>query len=288
MRIKYLKAVLRQDVAYFDLHETSTSEVITCVSSDSLVRWELHVGFALFWRLTIVRFPFVVLLVIPRLIYGKTMMGLARKIREESNKAGTIAEQAISSIRTVYSFVGESKTIDAFSDALKGRWKQWCCVCYMGLHVLLWKIGHPSTMVLRQGLALGASLSDLKYFTEACAAGERIMEMIKRVPKIDSENMAGEILEKIPAGKTVALVGGSGSGKSTVMSLLQRFYDPIEGEIHHMQRFYDPIEGEIHLDDVAIHRLLLKWLRSQVGLVSQDPTLFATSIKENILFGRDF
>ncbi|XP_020209812.1 ABC transporter B family member 15-like, partial [Cajanus cajan] len=128
------------------------------------------------------------------------------------------------------------------------------------------------------------------------------MEMIKRVPKIDSENMGGEILDKvlgevefkhvkfvypsrpesvilndfslrIPAGETVALVGGSGSGKSTVVTLLQRFYDPIE--------------GEICVDGVAIHRLQLKWLRSLMGLVSQEPTLFATSIKENILFGRE-
>ncbi|QCD93294.1 ATP-binding cassette [Vigna unguiculata] len=73
--------------------------------------------------------------------------------------------------------------------------------------------------------------------------------------------------------KTVALVGGSGSGKSTVISLLQRFYDPVE--------------GEIHVDGVAIQRLQLKWLRSQMGLMSQEPALFATSIKENILFGRE-
>jgi len=50
-------------------------------------------------------------------------MGLARKMREEYNQAGTIAEQAISSIRTVYSFAGESKTITAFSDALEGSVK---------------------------------------------------------------------------------------------------------------------------------------------------------------------
>lgn len=80
-------------------------------------------AFALLWRLAIVGFPFVVLLVIPGFMYGRTLMGLARKIREEYNKAGTIAEQAISSIRTVYSFVGESKTIDAFSDALQGSVK---------------------------------------------------------------------------------------------------------------------------------------------------------------------
>ncbi|KAM0068265.1 putative ABC-type xenobiotic transporter [Helianthus debilis subsp. tardiflorus] len=150
--------------------------------------------------------------------------------------------------------------------------------------------------------SLGSGLSNVKYFSDAMAASERIREIIIRVPEIDSDNMEGEILEqisgevefknvkftypsrpeslifkefnlKVPAGKTVALVGGSGSGKSTVIALLQRFYDP--------QR------GEICVDGVRIDKLQLKWLRSQMGLVSQEPALFATTIKENILFGKE-
>ncbi|KAM7280163.1 hypothetical protein ACFE04_007297 [Oxalis oulophora] len=78
---------------------------------------------------------------------------------------------------------------------------------------------------------------------------------------------------KVSAGETVALVGGSGSGKSTVISLLQRFYDPLV--------------GEILLDEVPIQKLQLKWLRSQMGLVSQEPALFGSTIKENILFGKE-
>ncbi|XP_015946007.1 ABC transporter B family member 15 [Arachis duranensis] len=348
MRGRYLKAVLRQEVAYFDLHVTSTSEVITSVSNDSLVIQDCLsekvpnflmnasmfigsyiVAFALLWRLAIVGFPFVVLLVIPGLMYGRTLMGLARKIREEYNQAGTVAEQAISSIRTVYSFVGENKTIGAFSDALQGSvrlgLKQglakglaigsngvvfaiWSFMSYYGSRLVMYHAAQGGTVfavgaaIALGGLALGAGLSNVKYFSEAITAGERIMEVIKRIPKIDSDNMVGEILEnvlgeveldhvefaypsrpdnmilsdfslKIPAGKTVALVGGSGSGKSTVISLLQRFYDPIG--------------GEIRLDGVPIMKMQLKWLRSQMGLVSQEPALFATSIKENILFGRE-
>ncbi|CAK8533599.1 unnamed protein product [Lathyrus sativus] len=348
MRSRYLRAVLRQEVAYFDVHVTSTSEVITSVSNDSLVIQDVLsekvpnfmmnasmffgsyiVAFAMLWRLAIVGFPFIVLLVIPGLMYGRTLMGLARKIRDEYNKAGTIAEQAISSIRTVYSFAGENKTIAAFSDALEGSVKLglkqglakglaigsngvvfaiWSFMAYYGSRMVMYHGAKGGTIfavgasLALGGLALGAGLSNVKYFSEASVAGERIMEVIKRVPKIDSENMEGEVLEKVlgevefnrvefvypsrpesvilndfclkvPSGKTVALVGGSGSGKSTVISLLQRFYDPIS--------------GEILFDGVAIHKLQLKWLRSQMGLVSQEPALFATSIKENILFGRE-
>ncbi|KAI3789524.1 hypothetical protein L2E82_02323 [Cichorium intybus] len=142
LRSAYLKAVLRQEVAYFDLNVTSTSEIITSVSSDRLVIQEVIsekvpvfvmymslfcgayvVAFILLWRLAIVALPFVVILVIPGLIYGRVLMSLSRKIREEYNKAGTVAEQAISSVRTVYSFVGENKSLTEYSDALEGSVK---------------------------------------------------------------------------------------------------------------------------------------------------------------------
>lgn len=150
--------------------------------------------------------------------------------------------------------------------------------------------------------ALGAGLSNIKDIVEAQCAGKSILEVITRVPKIDVENMEGMILEEISSKvefkkvnfsypsrpesvvlknftltisprKKVALVGTSGSGKSTVLLLLQRFYDPLE--------------GEILLDGNAINKLNLKWLRSQMALVSQEPSLFATTIKENILFGKE-
>jgi ATP-binding cassette, subfamily B (MDR/TAP), member 1 len=72
--------------------------------------------------------------------------------------------------------------------------------------------------------------------------------------------------------QTVALVGESGSGKSTVIALLQRFYDPDS--------------GEITLDGIEIRQLKLKWLRQQIGLVSQEPVLFNDTIRANIAYGK--
>ncbi|KAE8687960.1 ABC transporter B family member 18 [Hibiscus syriacus] len=71
----------------------------------------------------------------------------------------------------------------------------------------------------------------------------------------------------------VGLVGGSGSGKSTIILLIESFYDPIN--------------RDILLDGHNIKKLQLKWLRSQMGLVNQEPILFATSTKENILSGKE-
>lgn len=142
----------------------------------------------------------------------------------------------------------------------------------------------------------------MKYISEASSAAERVDEVIRRVPKIDSESDAGQELDnvvgevefknvefcypsrpespifvnfnlRVPAGRTVALVGTSGSGKSTVIALLERFYDPSA--------------GQVTMDGVDIRQLRLKWLRAQMGLVGQEPALFATSIKENILFGKE-
>ncbi|XP_059632050.1 ABC transporter B family member 11-like [Cornus florida] len=77
----------------------------------------------------------------------------------------------------------------------------------------------------------------------------------------------------IHSGKTVALVGESGSGKSTVISLLQRFYDPDS--------------GQITLDGIEIQKLKLKWLRQQMGLVSQEPVLFNDTVRANIAYGKE-
>lgn len=80
-------------------------------------------GFFMLWRLALIALPTVLLLIIPGIMYGRILIGIASKIREEYNKAGHIAEQAISSIRTVHSFVREKKTVAEFSAALEGSIK---------------------------------------------------------------------------------------------------------------------------------------------------------------------
>lgn len=76
---------------------------------------------------------------------------------------------------------------------------------------------------------------------------------------------------EIPAGKVTALVGASGSGKSTIVGLVERFYDPVQ--------------GAVYLDGHDISKLNLRWLRQQMALVSQEPTLFGTTIFNNIRHG---
>ena len=77
--------------------------------------------------------------------------------------------------------------------------------------------------------------------------------------------------EALP-GQTVALLGATGSGKTTIINLLPRFYDPSE--------------GRIHIDGYDLREVTLDSLRSQIGIVLQETTLFSGTIRENIAFGR--
>ncbi|KAJ9551420.1 hypothetical protein OSB04_015465 [Centaurea solstitialis] len=354
MRLEYLKSVLKQDVGFFDTQEAGSSttyQVVSTISADSN-SIQITIGekipnclaylssfffchifaFTLSWRLTLAALPFSVVFLVPALGFGKHMMDVAMAMVASYGTAGSIAEQAISSIRTVYSYVGESQTLDKFSKALETTtelgikqglarglmlgsmgtiYVSWAFQAWVGSLLVM---GHKPSYIVSKWFRASISrdfriyrnilttLPNLTAITESQGAATRINEMINRNPTIDSEDKKGKALSyvrgeiefkgiyfsypsrpdttileglnlRVPAGKTVGLVGGSGSGKSTTIALIQRFYDPIE--------------GEIFLDGYKIKKLHLKWFRAQMGLVNQEPILFATSIKENILFGKE-
>ena len=147
---------------------------------------------------------------------------------------------------------------------------------------------------------LGNVAPNIQAFTTAIAAAAKIFNTIDRVSPLDPGSDDGEKLEhiqgnlrlenikhiypsrpevtvmncvnlEIPAGKVTALVGASGSGKSTIVGLVERFYDPVQ--------------GSVYLDGHDISKLNLRWLRQQMALVSQEPTLFGTTIFHNIRYG---
>ncbi|KAJ1694280.1 hypothetical protein LUZ63_010978 [Rhynchospora breviuscula] len=137
--------------------------------------------------------------------------------------------------------------------------------------------------------------------TRAKDSATSIFEILDRKSKIDSSSDEGTVLTNIrgeielqnivfayparpnapvfrdlsiliPFGKMVALVGESGSGKSTVIALLERFYDPNS--------------GKILFDGVELQSLQVRWLRQQIGLVAQEPVLFNETIRANIAYGK--
>ncbi|KAL5719330.1 ABC-type xenobiotic transporter [Ranunculus cassubicifolius] len=153
--------------------------------------------------------------------------------------------------------------------------------------------------ILFGAISLTYAAPDMQIFNQAKAVGNEIFQVIQRESVISYE-VKGITPDKIngsidvrdvsfaypsredkmilqgfslsfPAGKVVALVGSSGCGKSTVISLVQRFYDPLK--------------GEIFIDGHNIKHIDLKFLRKNIGAVSQEPSLFTGNIGDNIKVG---
>ncbi|WCJ22615.1 ABC transporter B family member 11 [Euphorbia peplus] len=156
--------------------------------------------------------------------------------------------------------------------------------------------------VLSGSMSLGQASPCTSAFAAGQAAAYKMFETISRRPEIDAYDSKGKILDdirgdielkdvhfryparpdepifsgfsiSIPSGITAALVGQSGSGKSTVISLIERFYDPLA--------------GEVLIDGINLKEFQLKWIREKIGLVSQEPVLFTGSLRDNIAYGKD-
>nr|XP_043635268.1 ABC transporter B family member 19-like [Erigeron canadensis] len=348
IRTKYLRSVLRQDVSFFDT-EISTSDIIHGISSDvaqiqevmgdKMAHFIYHiftficgytVGFLKSWKVSLAVLAVTPLTMFCGIAYKAVYVGLATKEVNSYKKGGNIAEQAISSIRTVFSFVAEENLAaryDAILDESVPVGKKLGFAKGIGIGVIYlvtystWALAfwYGSILVSRNELSGGAaiacffgvnvggrglalSLSYFAQFAQGTVAASRVFEVIDRIPAIDPystmgrkpETVFGKVELKgvsfaypsrpsvpilsslnlvIPSQKTSALVGASGAGKSTIFALLERFYDPIE--------------GFILLDGQDIKSLQVKWLRSQMGMVGQEPVLFADTILENILMGKE-
>ena len=160
--------------------------------------------------------------------------------------------------------------------------------------------------VIIGGFESGQAAPNMAAISTAQVAAAAAFAVIDRTPAIDQapldegsepppdKSVAGELaLNKVvfayptrptvrvmdgttlvfPAGKSMALVGSSGSGKSTIVQMLQRFYDPQE--------------GSVTFDGTDLRSLNLRWVRRHMGLVSQEPALFSGTIRQNIAYGRE-
>ena len=157
--------------------------------------------------------------------------------------------------------------------------------------------------IIFASLGIGAAASFAPDYNQAKQSAKVVFSIINREPEIDNyseegakpEQTNGEVLANelvfayperasinvlsglnlsVKSGKTLAIVGSSGSGKSTVFALLERFYDPNS--------------GCLLLDGVDLRDLNLCWLRQQIGFVPQEPDLLEGSIAENIRYGALF
>ncbi|NWZ12489.1 ABCBB protein, partial [Agelaius phoeniceus] len=348
IRKAYFRKIMRMDIGWFDC--TSVGELNTRISDDVnkineaiadqvaifIQRITTFVGgfllgFVSGWKLTLVIIAVSPLLGVGAALYGLAVAKLTGRELKAYAKAGAVADEVLSSIRTVAAFGGEKKEVERYDKNLvfaqhwgirKGMIMglfsgyMWCII-FLSYALAFWygsklvleeEEYSPGTLlqvffgVLIGALNLGQASPCLEAFATGRGAATNIFETIDKKPTIDCMSEDGYKLDKVrgeiefhnvtfnypsrpdikildnlnmvvKAGETTAFVGSSGAGKSTTIQLIQRFYDPTD--------------GMITLDGHDIRSLNIQWLRSQIGVVEQEPVLFATTIAENIRYGRD-
>ena len=346
IRIQYFRAILRQDVGYFDTH--SAGELNTRLFDDvrkiSLGIGDklgiglqatcqaiagVIVGFYFGWKMCLVIMATAPLMAGVGYLFFTATTRFTQAELDAYAKAGDVAEEVLSSIRTVKAFNGQPTESERYSSNLedarqvgvkKGTFLGLAMgITYMVLFlVYALAFWYGARLVLTDNYTIGDVLisffgvifgsfglsqvgQNMEYYATAQAAAHSIWQILDRTPPIDSlggglkpESFQGHVkfvdvefvypsrpdqcvLKSISfeaeAEQTVALCGHSGSGKSTCVQLIQRFYDVVE--------------GQVLLDGRDIKEYDVAWLRNQIGVVSQEPILFDMSIAENLRLGNE-
>uniref|UniRef100_A0A8C4I6J3 ATP-binding cassette, sub-family B (MDR/TAP), member 4 n=1 Tax=Dicentrarchus labrax TaxID=13489 RepID=A0A8C4I6J3_DICLA len=346
IRRLFFHCIMQQEIGWFDVNETG--ELNTRLTDDVYKIQEgigdktgmliqafttflasFIIGFSKGWKLTLVILSVSPLLGISAALYSKVLATFTSKEQTAYAKAGAVAEEVLSAIRTVFAFSGQDKEISRYNKNLEnaknmGVKKAMSANIAMGFTFMMIYVSYAlafwygSTLVLSREYTVGTLLTvffvvligaftvgqtspNIQTFASARGAAHKVYSIIDHKPSIDSfseagfkpDSISGDIEFKdihfnyparpdvkilnnlclsVKSGQTIALVGSSGCGKSTTIQLLQRFYDPLE--------------GSVFIDRHDIRSLNIRYLREMIGVVSQEPILFATTIAENIRYGR--
>ncbi|KAM4688617.1 ATP-binding cassette sub-family B member 5-like [Discoglossus pictus] len=348
IRKAYFHSVLAQDMSWFDV--TKSGEFNTRLTEDinkindgigdkvghllqnvSTCLIGLIISLAKGWKLALVITATSPLVAISTAICTKLTVSLTSKELSAYAKAGAVAEEVLSSIRTVVAFGGQDKEIKRYTNNLGEAKKigikkaiasqlavgimyfiiyaSYGLGYWYGTTLILGESGYTIGdvfivlfCVVLSSYCIGQASSHLEAFSVARGAAYSIFNVIDQTSTIDSFSTDGykpanikgnvefkdvsfcypsrpnvQVLKgfnlKVHAGQTVALVGQSGCGKSTTVQLLQRLYDPEQ--------------GKIVIDGHDIRSLNVRHYREFIGVVSQEPVLFGTTIKKNIMYGRE-
>ncbi|KAJ8415863.1 hypothetical protein AAFF_G00404200 [Aldrovandia affinis] len=271
------------------------------------------VAFIHSWQLTLLILVCVPFLIGANAIQMKAMAGHASKDQKSLELSGKISTETVENIRTIVELTREDVSYHKFLCSLRiphrvGLQKApiygvTFAISHMTPHLVsaaifrfgAWLIANcyaeyenvflVFAVIMYSAIHIGKASSFAPEFAKVKASAQRIIDLLEQKPEIDIYSEEGEkptdcagdidfhggLSVSVGPGLTLALVGASGCGKSTSIQLLERFYDPAT--------------GHVYMDGQDTKKLNLAWLRSQLGLVSQEPILFDCSIAENIQYG---
>ena len=341
-----MKHTLRQNIAFFDSADaasvsiqattngnnvnTGISEKLTLtVQGISTFVAAFVVAFAVQWKLTLITITIVPTIIITIGVCVSILTKYEAQMLTIYNRAGLVAEEAFSSMRTIHAFWLQPMLSRAYDSHLANAKivgmkfspiymilfsTEFFCT-YAGYGLAFWQGIHMYSKgeiknsgdvvtvifaVIVAATAMTIIAPQIISLTKASGAAEELFRTIDHASEIDAlseeglkpSECNGDIVVRdlhfsyptrpnvpvlqgldlhIPAKKTTALVGASGSGKSTIVGLLERWYA------------YE--RGAIRLDGVEIRDLNIGWLRTNCRLVLQEPILFSGTVSENIAFG---
>lgn len=343
LRQSLYEKILGQDITFFDFNRTG--ELMSRLASDCTTLQntvsvnvsqglrnvgQVIGGFAFMFYTSPILSAMMILLIPPvalmAALFGKKIRQYSKQFQTTIADASVVAEETISGVRTVKSFVQEKSETLRYKNALElalqtaqlriraiGEFMTLAMVLgFAAICFVLWYGGREVVlnrmtigdltqfllylMIVAIGVgSLGSLWGDMMA---GIGASQRVFEIMEKpFAALDNgvviSNLQGKIelinidfsyptridlkvlrnlsLTVLP-GQLVALVGSSGGGKSTISSLIPRFYDPDQ--------------GQILVDGVDLKTLKLTWLRDQIGIVSQEPVLISSTIEENIRYGR--
>ncbi|KAL3997420.1 ABC transporter transmembrane region family protein [Acanthocheilonema viteae] len=345
MRYDLFSSLVEQDISFFDTTNTGeiTSRLTTdCETMSSTVSTNLNVFLrnivmllgslafmsTLSWRLSLVTFIIVPVVGFVTKVYGSYYDQLTEKTQERIAVSNHVAEQVISTMRTVRSFACEKREAKKFLQHLDEilhlnkkkalaymgyMWTTELCdnailivVLFYGGHLVLsgkMTVGNLISFLLYQ-MQLGENLYNISYvFTglmESVGASRKVFEYMVRKPKILHVGMKktpinGEVkfdsvsftyasrpnnpvLQDVSftvhPGQTVALVGPSGGGKSSIVSLIEHFYECDK--------------GCVLIDGNPVAEYDHEYIHQKIALVAQDPILYDGTVRDNIIYGCDW
>ena len=277
------------------------------------------------WQLALVALAITPVIVLTAFRYSRVSHPVLRDVQQSLGEVATVAEESITGVHVVKSFAQEKRRAERFGDASNRVFAKTLAAnrqraIYVPLLTFLPFVAQAlvllvgGRMVIDGSMTLGAFSAFYLLLAmlvmplrmlgmwigqaqRAVAAGERIFEILDEPEEVSDPTDAtplppgpGEVTFEgvsfgyeperpviedvdlhIAAGRTVALIGPTGSGKTTLAALVPRFYDTTR--------------GRVLVDGVDVRRLVRRSLRSEIGVISQDPFLFSASIRDNIALG---